>query len=57
MSELLFSNSVLPMDLSIRTEIETIDPSQVPLVVSDITIDQYFQVAISTALVYYSSEF
>ncbi|KAL5524862.1 hypothetical protein ACEPAF_10008 [Sanghuangporus sanghuang] len=38
--------------LSIRSEVEPIDPNEVPLVVSEIMVQWYFQVATITALVY-----
>lgn len=49
--------SVLLMVLSVHSDVVTLDPSQVPLVVSEATTAQFFQVATATALVYYACEF
>ncbi|OCB87149.1 hypothetical protein A7U60_g5663 [Sanghuangporus baumii] len=48
---LTMSNSSLAM-LSARSSIEAIDPSEVPLWVSEQTLNQYFQMAILALLVY-----
>lgn len=50
------SDSVLYMALSTCSEVETLDPSQVPLWVSETTVILYFQVATVTVLVYHANE-
>lgn len=51
------SDFVLHMAHSIRSDVETLHPSQVPLFVSEMTIALYFHVAMATILVYHTSEF
>ena len=51
------SISSLAMSLSPRSGIEYFDPSEVPLVVKETVIDQYFQVATLTVLVFDASRF
>lgn len=52
----LIHNAVLLMDLSIRSNTVALDPSQVPIWISVATDQQYFQVATTTILVYYTSK-
>ena len=49
------SSSSLAMALSARSDIEYVDPSEVPLFVKEIVIQQYFNVATLTVLVFDAS--
>lgn len=45
------------MNFSIRSDAVTLDSSEVPLWVADTILGQYFQVAITTVLVYQAGGF
>lgn len=45
------------VNISGRSEVVSVDPSVVPDALRDVTIEQYFQVAIATVLIYDASEF